>query len=104
LRDHSFFDRQARVKWWCKRPPEALVTELAGKALSGAMPNREARKRCPRGYGFRVGSLNPSVRTDPEEWTSARAQARPQNPAYYFPVAFFIGWITKSLTIPWLEK
>jgi len=42
------------VKWWCKRPPEILVTGFARKALSGAMPNREAKKCCPHDYGFRL--------------------------------------------------
>ena|GEM_PF-4704388 len=46
-----FKDSLARVKWWCKRPPAVMVTSLAGKALSGAMPNREAQ-RGPRHYAF----------------------------------------------------
>jgi len=37
------FAERARVKWWCKRPPVSLVTEIARNALSGAMPNRKAR-------------------------------------------------------------
>lgn len=89
------------MKWWCKRPPEALVTELAGKALSGAMPNREAIKRCPRGYGLRVGSLSLSVRADPEEWTSARRKPGHRIRLIVFPWFFILHLDTlKQITLP----
>jgi len=39
---YSVFSEAARVKRRCKRPPVSLVTEIARKALSGAMPNRKA--------------------------------------------------------------
>ena len=45
----SVGDALVRVKWWCKRPPALMATSVARKALSGAMPNREAQ-RCPRHY------------------------------------------------------
>ena len=97
LRDRSFLCR-ARVKWRCKRPPEALVTGLDGNALSGAMPNREATKRGPRGYGFRVGSLRPSVRAVPEEWTSARERSRATESGLSFSRGFFSSEPPLSLT------
>jgi len=75
----------ARVKWWCKRPPASLVTGMARKALSGAMPNRKAMMR-PASLSGRQLEVFREEHPRGMNITCGKPQA--QNPAYGLPPLF----------------
>jgi len=90
----------ARVKWWCKRPPVSLVTEIARNALSGAMPNRKAMM-LPASLSGR--QLELFCEEQPRWMNITFGKPQEQNPAYKSSPLFKknnipVGWLIGTST------
>jgi len=94
------YGKAVRVKWRCKRPPVSLVTEIARKALSGAMPNRKAMM-WPASLSGR--QLELFCEKQPRWMNITFGKPEAQNPAYELPF-FFRFQVTAMNVNPELSR